>query len=50
MASGLVLVLTAISSTALAVAVAVPEIDPGSLSTVVALVIGGTMLFKHGKK
>ena len=44
--AGLLSVLTAFSSTALAVDI-VPEIDASSMSAAVALLLGGTMLFKH---
>jgi hypothetical protein len=49
LACGLLLILSAASSIAMAVDI-VPEIDPGSLSTAIALLLGGTMLLKHGRK
>lgn len=47
---GLLLMLTAMSSSAMAVPLpGVPEIDPGSMATCVALLVGGMMLFGHSR-
>lgn len=46
----LLLMASAMSSSAFAVDIFTPEIDPGSLATAIALLTGGTMLFKHAKK
>lgn len=50
-AGGLLLVLSALASTALAFpgSFGVPEIDPGSMSSALALLFGGLMLFASGR-
>ena len=47
-ALGLMMMVAAMSGTASA-RDAVPEIDPGSMATCVALLVGGMMLFGHSR-
>ena len=47
--AGLLLLLAACATPVFALAVPVPEIDPGSMSSALALLIGGIFLMKDGK-